>query len=119
MRMMILALAMALFATSSAVAQFQAGDGAQGSGGSGGGTVMYAKSARDDSMVTLTGNIVARLSDDDFTFRDSTGEIRVEIDDEVWRGQKVKPDTMVRISGEVDRDLMKTKVDVHTLEIVK
>ena len=81
-------------------------------------TVSQVPNARAGSYVTLTGNIVAHQREDYFTFRDSTGEIRVEIDDEDFRGQKVTPETNVRISGEIERGFAGRYIDVDTLEVL-
>ncbi|MBO4330255.1 MAG: YgiW/YdeI family stress tolerance OB fold protein [Rhodocyclaceae bacterium] len=84
-------------------------------------TVAEARKARDDTPVTLTGHIVQRLphDDDDYLFRDNTGEIEVDIDHKVFRGQNVTPQTRVRISGEVDQEFMKaTSIDVEFLEVL-
>ena len=90
--------------------------------GSGVDTVAKALKARDDAPVVLTGNIVSRMagSDDKYMFRDATGEILVEIDHEVFAGRDVTPANTVRLSGEVDNDLLKPiKIDVKFMEIVK
>lgn len=82
-------------------------------------TVAQAQKARVDTYVTLTGNIVSHLREDYYTFRDSTGEIRVEIEPEVWRNRKVGPDTTVRLLAEVDRNAAGTLyLWVQSLEIV-
>ena len=82
-------------------------------------TVEQARKARVDTYVTVTGNIVAHLREDYFTFRDSTGEIRVEIEPEVWRNREVGPDTTVRLLAEVDRNAAGTVyLWVQSLEIV-
>ena len=84
-------------------------------------TVAAALKAWDDSPVTLTGHIVQRMAgdDDNYLFRDATGEIVVDIDHEVFMGRTVTPETRVRISGEVDKDMMeRTTVDVNFLEIL-
>lgn len=85
-------------------------------------TVAQAKSARDDSPCVLTGNIVQRMPGDNehYLFRDSTGEILVEIDDELFMGRTVTPETQIRIYGEVDNEVFeRTKVDVKNLEVLK
>ena len=85
-------------------------------------TVAQAKSARDDSPCVLTGNIVQRMPGDNehYLFRDSTGEILVEIDDELFMGRTVTPETQIRIYGEVDNEVFeRTKVDVKNMEILK
>lgn len=43
-----------------------------------------------------------------YTFRDETGEIRVEIAPSVWQNRQVGPDTKVRLLAEVDRNLAGT-----------
>ena len=109
------------------------GPGAAGAGAYGGGfqgpttgvqadTVKKAQSCWDDAPVVLTGHIVSRMagSDDNYLFRDATGEIIVDIDYEVFAGRNVTPQTTVRLSGEVDKDMLKpTKIDVKVLEILK
>jgi len=82
-------------------------------------TVAQARTARVDTYVTVTGNIVSHLRGDYFTFRDGTGEIRVEIEPEVWRNRQVAPDTTVRLLAEVDRNAAGTVyLWVESLEIV-
>ncbi len=76
----------------------------------------------DDSPVVLTGNIVSQVagSKDKFTFKDSTGEVRVEIDRKVFAGRTVTPKDTVRIMGKVDKDFGKdVKIDAKALEILK
>ena len=81
-------------------------------------TVKDAQNQRDDTMVTLQGNIVNSLGDEKYTFKDSTGEMVIEIDDEDWHGVKVVPENVVEIYGEVDRDYNKpTKIDVKSLKL--
>lgn len=85
-------------------------------------TVQQIANLPDDARVTLTGNIVEKITGtrDKYTFRDDTGTIRVEIDKKHFRGQEVTPETKVRISGKVDKDFGKpTELDVKWLEIVK
>ena len=46
--------------------------------------------------------------------------IEVDIDDEVFKGQKITPDTVVRIEGEVDTELVgDNKIDVERLSVVR
>ncbi len=69
------------------ITQSQAG-GFQGPNGSVT-TVESAKSMRDDTWVTLRGNIVERISDDLYLFKDASGTINVDIDHKRWRGVTV------------------------------
>ncbi len=83
-------------------------------------TVEQARNARVDTYVTVTGNIVAHLREDYYTFRDNTGDIRVEIESRVWRNREVGPDTTVRLLAEVDRNEAGTVyLWVKSLEIVE
>ncbi|MGL5502947.1 MAG: YgiW/YdeI family stress tolerance OB fold protein, partial [Aeromonas veronii] len=50
--------------------------------------------------------------------RDASGEVEVEVDQDVWRGTEVGPDDQIRIRGEVDHSWNKTEVEVKTLEKV-
>lgn len=77
-------------------------------------TVQQVKDQQNDgSYVTLEGFIVKRLGDELYLFRDDTGEIEVEIDDEVWQGQQVDANTKVQIQGEVDEDLTSVTIEVE------
>ncbi len=83
-------------------------------------TVEQARNAPIDTYVTVTGNIVAHLREDYYTFRDETGDIRVEIERPVWRNRKVGPETKVQLVAEVDRNAVGTiYLWVESLEIVK
>lgn len=81
-------------------------------------TVAAAQEARLGSYVTLTGNIINHQRGDYFTFRDDTGEIRVEIASNVWQGRQVGPNDRVRILGEVDRSARQRYVWVKSLDIL-
>ena len=84
-------------------------------------TVKQALDSKDDAAVLLTGHITGRKagSDDKYVFKDATGEITVDIDREVFAGQSVTPENTVRLSGKVDKDMMKpVKIDVKVLEIL-
>ena len=81
-------------------------------------TVQQAREARVGSYVTVTGHIVNHQRGDYFTFRDATGEIRVEIESNVWQNRKVEPETKVRLLAEVDRGFAGRYLWVKSLDIV-
>lgn len=81
-------------------------------------TVESAKSLRDDTWVTLRGNIVERISDDLYLFKDATGTINVDIDDKRWNGLTVTPQDTVEIQGEVDKDWNSVEIDVKQIRKV-
>ena len=94
-----------------------------GQGGSGSGltgsrqvsTVQQATGLRDDSPVILQGRILRSLGDEKYLFADSTGNIVVEIDDDLWRGLTVGENDRIEISGEVDRERNRVEVDVESI----
>lgn len=120
-------IALALLISSPALAGFK-GPGKDGGGfqgpqtGAAATTVEAARNLSDDSIVSLTGNIISHIAGtkDKYLFKDATGEIQIEIKDKYFRGQDVTPENTVRISGEIDKDFGKTmEIDVKHLEIVK
>jgi uncharacterized protein (TIGR00156 family) len=83
-------------------------------------TVAQAKRMRDDAKVTLRGNIVKHLGGEYYEFKDDTGTITVEIDEDIWRGQNIGPEDLVEIHGEIEKDWVgtassRTKIDVDRI----
>lgn len=82
-------------------------------------SVKEALKLRDDSFVTIDGRIKSQLRHEHYRFVDQNGDsIEVEIDDDVWRGVSVDENTLVRISGEIDKDFTKTTIDVKNIKIL-
>jgi uncharacterized protein (TIGR00156 family) len=77
------------------------------------------KDAVDDRPVELSGTLVKQTGRETFLFRDATGEIQVEIDEEDFpAGQQIGADTRVVISGEIDaRTMRKPEIDVERLRL--
>jgi len=82
-------------------------------------SVAAALKAADDTPVLLQGQIVKRLQDELYEFKDASGTIHVEIDDEHWPAQAIAETATVKISGEVDHDLNSREIDVEYLELVE
>lgn len=80
--------------------------------------VAAAHKAADDTPVVLQGHIMQRLKGEKYEFRDDTGSINVEIDDEDWPAVAINEKTRVKLSGEVDRGLMEREVDVDFVEVL-
>jgi uncharacterized protein (TIGR00156 family) len=78
-----------------------------------------AKGLRDHDFVQLQGNIMRRVSDEKYLFRDASGIIVVKIDDDVWRGLTVGPDDTVVLSGKIDKDFPGASVKVEVFSIRK
>ncbi len=57
----------------------------------------------DDRHVAITGTISGRADDDHYWLQDSTGRIRIDVDDDDDDGRYLIG-KKVRITGEIDRD---------------
>lgn len=82
-------------------------------------TVAQAKKMRDDTPVIVQGNIVQRVGDEKYLFRDGTDSVIVEIDDEDWGGVEVRATDTVKLYGEVDSGLFKTEIEVDKIEKIE
>lgn len=83
-------------------------------------TVSQVKEMPDESVVILQGFIESSLGDEKYMFKDETGSIKVEIDDEDWNGLDVGPNDKIQIQGEVDTHLIKpTEIEVDSIVLVK
>jgi uncharacterized protein (TIGR00156 family) len=85
-------------------------------------TVAQALQAPDDAYCVLEGNIIARAPrhHERYIFQDTTGKMTVEIDDKLFAGRTVTPQTRVRLHGEIDlKRHGDREVDVDVLEILK
>ena len=77
--------------------------------------VAALRSVPDDSYVTLEGYIERQVRHEHYIFRDASGRIEVEIDDDVWRGLNVTPRDKVRLEAEIDQEWRRTEVDVKSV----
>ncbi len=79
-------------------------------------TVAEVLKMPDDTNVTMIGQIERSLGDEKYTFKDNTGTIVVEIDNDDWKGVVVKPENTVEIRGEVDKEPFRdATVDVDSV----
>ncbi len=82
-------------------------------------TVEQALEARVGTYAVITGQIINQIREDYYTFRDGTGDIRIEIAPNVWNNQEVTPQTTVRLHVEVDTNLFGRRyLWVESLEVV-
>jgi uncharacterized protein (TIGR00156 family) len=81
-------------------------------------TVAEVSDSRLGRYVTVTGNIVAHQRENYFTFRDATGEIRVEIESPVWQNRRIAPETKVRLLAEVDQGVAGRYLWVKSLQVI-
>ena len=83
-------------------------------------SVKEALKLNDDAKVVLEGKIKSHIKSDKYEFADKNGDIIVvEIDNKKWGNVTANEDTLLRIRGEVDKELTKTKIDVDSVEVVK
>lgn len=73
----------------------------------------------DDSHVTLEGHIEKQVRREHYIFRDASGSIEVEIDDDIWRGLDISPNDKVRLTAEIDQDWRNTDVDVKSVTRIR
>ena len=74
--------------------------------------------APDQTKVRLRGNIIQRLEDELYIFRDYTGMVVIEISDNFeWPGE-VNEETPIEIAGEVEREGGRVEVEVTQVQIL-
>lgn len=73
----------------------------------------------DDQIAVVQGNIIKRLSDDKYLFKDKTGEMVVEIDYKYWAGLQVDEKNILELTGKVDRDYNAVSLDVFMVKKIK
>lgn len=83
-------------------------------------SVEDALEVRIGTYAVVTGQIVNQLGENYYTFRDDTGEIRIEIEPQVWQNREVGPQTTVRLHVEIDSSIMRRRyLWVESLELVE
>ena len=80
-------------------------------------TVKQALSAKDNSMITLVGNITQQIDGDEYVFTDGTDQIKLEIKKRVWNGLNVGPQDKIRVYGKLDNEpFEKPELEVISVE---
>jgi len=82
-------------------------------------TVKSIEKMNDDEKIILEGYMIKQVKSEHYLFKDKSGEIEIEVDDEDFRGVKVTPEIKIRIIGEVDKDWSSTTIDVDHMELVE
>ena len=83
-------------------------------------SIQQALTMRNDTIVVIRGKIVNNLGDEKYLFKDETGDVIIEIDDEDWHGVRITPQDTIEIVGEIDKEFLeRTKIDVKSFTIVK
>ncbi len=81
-------------------------------------TVKQAEEMKDDSWITVRGQLEKQIGDEDYLFRDATGTMKVEIDHKRWDGLTVTPKDRVELTGELDKDFNSIELDVKRVRKV-
>lgn len=80
--------------------------------------VSKLKEVQDDHWIIIEGYIVKQLDKDTYLFRDHSHNVRVEIDEDVWQGRDVTPETRIRLFGEMDQSDQDVLVDVKKIVLI-
>lgn len=78
-------------------------------------SVREALNAREHTPVILVGSIVRQIDDNEFLFKDSTGEVEIDVSEYAWNGQSITPQDTVEIHGFLDKEWNKTEIEVQNI----
>ncbi|GLR07654.1 TIGR00156 family protein [Mixta theicola] len=70
------------------------------------------------TWVTLQGNIIRQTGKNSWQLRDRSGTVQLQIDDNVWQGQEVKPDDLISVNGTLLRHGKSLLIDVKKLHLL-
>ena len=82
-------------------------------------SVATALKQPDDAYVTVQGNIVKKISQDKYLFKDATGTMTVEIDTDKWGTINATEKDTLELTGEIERKLNSVHLDVDTVKKIK
>lgn len=75
---------------------------------------------KDDQRVSLKGQITKQLSKEKFLFNDGSGEIQLDIDDELTKVTPINPPVAIQLMGEVDKGLVSdTEIEVKSYTLAQ
>ncbi|MBT1445153.1 NirD/YgiW/YdeI family stress tolerance protein [Shewanella sp. JM162201] len=81
-------------------------------------TAKAANTADDDTQVVLTGNLAKSLGDEHYLFADASGEVKVEIDNSLFRNLEITDASLVELKGEVDKEWHGREVEIDSIRVV-
>ena len=74
----------------------------------------------DGAEVTFKGYLLRKVGNEKYIFSDGTGEIRVEIDNDIFPNVAVGAKTKVEIKGEVEKDFLESpEIDVDIIQVME
>ncbi|GGZ02890.1 NirD/YgiW/YdeI family stress tolerance protein [Shewanella fodinae] len=80
-------------------------------------TAQAAKGADLDTQVALQGYLIKALGGEHYLFRDQSGELKVEIDNALWRHIDVKGDTPLTLTGKVGNTRFGPEVEIDHMQL--
>lgn len=80
--------------------------------------VADAANMPEDTIIYIQGNLTQSLGDEMYIFTDDSGNITVEIDDGLMKGQTFVPNMAVIITASVDKEGNVTSLDAEEIEFV-
>ncbi len=80
--------------------------------------VMDASWLTDGMTVTIIGHVTDSLGNDQYTFKDKTGQMSVKIGPYVWGEQKVSPKDQVQIVGKIAKNDSSSAVIADSLKVL-
>ncbi|MET0331674.1 MAG: NirD/YgiW/YdeI family stress tolerance protein [Dyella sp.] len=112
-----LALGLGLLATASCSTPAQRGYVGPGSQWSGS-TVQAALASREGEHVVLRGRILSQVDEKHYLFVDGSGQITVEIDEDLWKRQHADAQTPLELQGKVEVARKRVSVEVTRLRVL-
>lgn len=76
------------------------------------------KNMPDDAVVYIQGYIVDSLGDDDYVFKDDSGTVNIEIDEDLIEGNTIVPDAVVFITATVDKEGDITSLEAEEVDFL-
>lgn len=80
-------------------------------------TASAVKDAQEGAKAQLTGKLTKSLGDEKYQFQDESGEVIVEIDDDLLRNIQIDENTPVVLVGEVDDDWNGQEVEIDVISL--
>ncbi len=81
-------------------------------------SVTDALKMSDNSYVSVEGSILKKLTNDKYLFKDSTGTMTVEIDNDRWAGISADTKDILILNGEIEKKMGSTCLDVDSVQKV-
>lgn len=80
--------------------------------------VADASNMAEDTIIYIQGNLTQSLGDEMYIFSDDSGNITVEIDDDLMKGQTFTPNMAVIITASIDKEGNVTSLDAEEIEFI-